>query len=260
MFDQEASSSESESEDDGKQLTGRARWLKKTPTTTQTAKETKREAKKNSAQRSTKKKEYSELSNLNWAAKKHPSILDLGETITVEDIQKKKQELLSMMGKKNSKDQDILLQLEVLAKAGRIFGPEHEIPLLMLLVSSIFRTVKSIDEYLNHQQWRTCFRSLMRIMSYIEMDKSLFLGVLGSNEIANSSVINEGEKDLLAFTPPAGSTEVKVFGSLESFVLRLEDEYTKSLQQINPHTQVNLHKTSFSKYPYQCRYLTAFRL
>jgi hypothetical protein len=31
---------------------------------------------------------------------------------------------------------------------------------------------------------------------------------------------------------------MQVVGSIESFVLRLEDEYTKSLQQINPHTQV----------------------
>lgn len=32
---------------------------------------------------------------------------------------------------------------------------------------------------------------------------------------------------------------IKIVGSLESFIVRLEDEYTKSLQQINPHTQVH---------------------
>ena len=33
---------------------------------------------------------------------------------------------------------------------------------------------------------------------------------------------------------------IKIVGSLESFIVRLEDEYNKSLQQINPHTQVSV--------------------
>ena len=33
---------------------------------------------------------------------------------------------------------------------------------------------------------------------------------------------------------------IKIVGSLESFIVRLEDEYNKSLQQINPHTQVRI--------------------
>ena len=31
---------------------------------------------------------------------------------------------------------------------------------------------------------------------------------------------------------------LQVVGNLEAFIARLEDEYTKSLQQINPHTKV----------------------
>ena len=31
---------------------------------------------------------------------------------------------------------------------------------------------------------------------------------------------------------------IKIVGSLESFIVRLEDEYTKSLQQIDQHTRV----------------------
>jgi translation initiation factor 3 subunit C len=36
---------------------------------------------------------------------------------------------------------------------------------------------------------------------------------------------------------PDDPNVIKVVGNIESFILRLEDEYTKSLQQINPHTQ-----------------------
>lgn len=38
---------------------------------------------------------------------------------------------------------------------------------------------------------------------------------------------------------------LKIVGSLESFIVRLEDEYTKSLQQINPHTQASVSRFDY---------------
>jgi Eukaryotic translation initiation factor 3 subunit 8 N-terminus len=46
---------------------------------------------------------------------------------------------------------------------------------------------------------------------------------------------------------------IKIVGSLESFIVRLEDEYTKSLQQINPHTQVRYSSVLTIIYSYQLR-------
>lgn len=168
------------------------------------------------------------------------------DKMTEEELDKKVAELVASRGRKNTDSREVLRQLEVLTKAARIHGPRKEIPLLMHLISAMFDSHRSIDDFMELLQWRTCHRSLTRITKLLEQNNKLVLGTVAGDEVSDllvgahlksipdkkedadeEDVVVEVDKNLL-----------KVVGSLESFILRLEDEYTKSLQQINPHTQV----------------------
>ena len=133
------------------------------------------------------------------------------------------------------------------------------------LVSVMYDSHRVIDDYMNLQTWRTAFRCIMRVVNLLESNPSLRLGMV-PNEDANvsSGATNSlmkkatdagekpedeavGEEKVEASDP--NIDVIRVVGTLETFLVRLEGEYTKSLQQINPHTQVSHHCFNFSMYP-----------
>lgn len=134
-------------------------------------------------------------------------------------------------------------------------GPRKEIPVLMYLIASLFDSHKAIDEYMELHDWRTGYRYMTRILNILEKNKSIALGVMDEEDItdiilSSSSQIKKGDDIKEDGTVPLKSNvitdsvnatgPIKIVGSLETFVTRLDEEYTKSLQQINPHTQVNI--------------------
>eukprot|EP01034_Spumella_vulgaris_P021628 gene21628-27667_t len=237
--DGEESDDESESEDDGrKELKGRAKWLKKTTDVTEKgARFKKREQKKDDAKKVPKFNKDYELSS----GSKKVAVYQAEEQISVEELDRKVAELVASRGRKNTDVRDVLRQLEVLTKSARTHGAKKEIPVLMHLISAMFDSHRSIDDYMEHNQWRTCHRSLTRIMGLLEADRKLVLGTVASDEVSDVLVgahmrakKDEEEEEVVV---KVDENLLKVVGSVESFILRLEDEYTKSLQQINPHTK-----------------------
>ncbi len=236
------SESDSESEDDGrKELKGRAKWLKKTTDTVgQGARDLKRENKKLAP------KKQQKVYNEGAATARRATTWQVEEKMTEEELDKKVAELVASRGRTNTDSREVLRQLEVLTKAARMHGPRKEIPVLMHLISAMFDSHRSIDDFMELLQWRTCHRSLTRITSLLEQNKKLVLGTVASDEVSDLLVgahmksipdkKDEDEEEVAV--PEADKWQLKVVGSIESFILRLEDEYTKSLQQINPHTQV----------------------
>lgn len=163
------------------------------------------------------------------------------DKMTEEELDKKVAELVSSRGRKGVDQRDMLRQLEVLTKSARLHGAVKEIPVLMHLISTMFDTQKSIDDYMDHQQWNTCYRALSRVVTLIEENHKLRVVTLGTDEMANA-VLSLSKLDLSS-VDVSSENVVRVVGSVDSFVLRLEEEYTKSLQQINPHTQVRKSST-----------------
>lgn len=232
--DDESSSSD-ESEDDGrKELKGRARWLKKVPAAVDANKKSDNQKKRDErAISGIKKKEYMEPS----ARKPVNTYVEV--KLTEEELDRKVVELIAMRGKKNTDPREVMRQLEVLTKGARLHGPRKEIPVLMHLISNMLDSQRSIDDYLEHQQWRTCYRSLFRVVTLMEANKKLSFAAVTVDDSADVAV----SAHLKVAAPieevaPSDPNVLKVAGSVESFVVRLQDEYTKSLQQINPHTKV----------------------
>lgn len=162
--------------------------------------------------------------------------------LTEEELQRRLSELMNARGRKGTDPREILRKLEVLTRGARKFGPRVEIPVLMHLVSAMYDSTRGIDDYMEVQPWRTCFRCLMRITKLLESHKELSLGVMSAEDatdlFANKlSLIKKQEE---AAVKPVDPNVIRVVGTLGSFIQRLEDEYTKALQQINPHTSVSI--------------------
>lgn len=248
LFDQDDSDSDESSDDeDGRgELKGRARWLKKVPTAKSQEEEAREREKKRLRAEKTLEKKRARMDDQASAVKKGPVWqLDV-EEVTDEVLDRKIAELVASRGRKNTDPREVLRKLEVLSKASRPLGPRKEIPVLMHLISAMFDSQRVIDDYMDLQQWRTCYRSLLRVTTLLHEKKDLVLGMIPSEDVADIMLGNQLNKDFLK--KREGEEEevkvddktgpIRIVGSLESFLVRLEDEYTKSLQQINPHTQV----------------------
>lgn len=227
--------SSSESEEEGRQeLKGRARWLKKAVT----AKPVKKVVSKVPTKNVTKVVKATPL-----VAKQPTYIAE--DKMTEEELDKKVSDLVASRGRKGIDNREMLRQLEVLTKAARLHGSRKEIPVLMHLISSMFDSQKSIDDYMDSAQWYMCYRSLTRVIYLLDQNKSLELAPMGLDELSDltlalnkttltATAVDDSEKKVV------NDKIIRVSGNIESFLTRLEEEYTKSLQQINPHTQVTL--------------------
>jgi translation initiation factor 3 subunit C len=185
--------------------------------------------------------------------------------MTMEEMDRKVADLVASRGRKTTDTRQILRQLEVLTKVARVYGVHKEITVQMHLISSMFDYNRNIDDYMDHQQWRTCHRSLNRICRLLEANPKVILGVLNPEEVVDLQQQQQGRVALsiggavtatgdaagnvvgdasgasvAASAEPLDPNVIRAVGTLESFALRLEDEYIKSLQQINPHTQVSI--------------------
>jgi len=228
------SSSEGEAGMDGRpELVGRARWLKKATTAV---------VKKAARVQVAKPKEEAKVATAQL--RKTPQVAEAA--LTEEELQRKLGELMSARGRKGTDPREVLRKLEVLTRGARKFGAKVEIPILMHLVSAMYDATRGIDDYMDVQQWRTCYRCLTRIMSLLDATKTLSLGIMTAEDatdllaktqtslMAKKKAVEETEEE----ARPVDPNVIPVVGTLGSFVQRLEDEYTKALQQINPHTSV----------------------
>lgn len=221
-------------------LKGRAKWLKKADTGFKKKKKDKTERKDKESTRPDPK--------LQTITQKREDTIEV--KITQDELISRVSEIMASRGRKGTDPKEILRKLEVLSKAARNFGPLYEIPVLMHLVSAMYDAHRVIDDFMILSQWRTCFRCLLRVVTLLKEHSHLTLGPIAGEDTAiagsvgglmKSHVDIEQETESIQISNP---DMIQVVGSLESFLLRLEDEYTKSLQQINPHTQEYVNRLS----------------
>jgi len=177
----------------------------------------------------------------------------IDKNVTEEMLDKKLKEIIGSRGRKGTNVKETIRSLEALAKAARLHGPRKEIPVLMYLIASLFDSHKAIDEYMELLDWRTGYRYMTRILSILEKNKAIVLGVMDEEDVTDIMVGSQPKKASedgveepvgIPMLSDNGTGPIKIVGSLETFLMRLDDEHTKSLQQINPHTQVSTHALS----------------
>ena len=248
-FDDLDSESSSESEDD--RLPGRAKWLKKKVAEKDDSSddddfEFKKKPTKPQAQPSAAGVSSNAVAAVDAVAltlsksKDREAWVDMKE----EALDKKLSEVLALRGRKHTDSKELLQKLELLSRAAHRFGPRKEIPVVMHLISSMLDSNRAIDDYMTLDQWRACYKCVNRVVQLLEDDKSIVLSLIPAEDAAdfvtaaNAAKSKKTEEEIPEAAHVSTKGSLKVVGSLESFMARLEDEYNKSLQQINPHTQV----------------------
>jgi len=149
-----------------------------------------------------------------------------GKTLqfTPESIFKHLRSIMESRGKKNT---DRSEQIKIMEKLSEIaVTPYQRIRVLLTLVSARFDLGSGAATSMPLEHWKAA-----------EKELSLLLTVLGDNReyvvIENAEEWDDDEK------PPVlekGQKYIKIPGSVVSYVERLDDELTRSLQNIDPHT------------------------
>lgn len=230
----ESQSSSDSSDDDNGELKGRAKWLKQTPATVTKVKGPKvPKAARDKVRRA----------SVDLAAKPVEEELKL----SVMQFDRRIKEVVAMRGKKGTELSEQLSILRKLANYARRLGPARQLVATMyLLGTQMFDGSTKIDRVMTARQWKTAHTDLSTILKILERNPGFSLAPLTSEDQADilqvgrdAAPLNEDEDDsaYVDTLPKAGDKgKIKVSGDLASFVERLSEEYTKALQQTDPHT------------------------
>jgi hypothetical protein len=137
---------------------GRAFWVKRAVTDdSKQKKEERKAAKVEEGLKKSKKEKVIEVKTRGGPTFK------LDEKITSSQLDKKLIEVLASRGRRSTAPKDILRQLSAMAYVARRFGPGKEIPIIMHAVSSMFDTLRNLDDYMETATWKNCHAYLMRV-------------------------------------------------------------------------------------------------
>ena len=229
------SSSSSDSDDEGPAQgvkKGRDFWLKKVTV------EVKRERKQRP------KVEGEKVEAVKVQKKKE--IFSVAEDISEAELNRKILETVSQRGRRNVDARDLIRTLGALSQAARKFGPQCEVPALGHLIASHLDTQRNMDDFLVLDDWRKCHGNMMRIVEVLEADERLRIEPASPDDLADMILAQQSglapltdadrEKTEEATAAAKKSGVIKMMGNLYSLVARLDEEYTKALQKIDPHT------------------------
>ena len=165
--------------------------------------------------------------------------------MTEEQLDKKVAELIGSRGRRSTDIRVTIRHLEVLTKIARVFGAKKEIPVLMHLISATFDSLHSMDDYLELNSWRYVCRCIHKVLNLLEQHKSYVLKQVKNEDMMGNAIVTEGDSAAASATAAATAAAsgekqhaVYVVGGLDAFFARLQEDYNRSLQQINSHTQV----------------------
>ncbi|KAF9163115.1 Translation initiation factor 3 subunit c [Mortierella sp. AD011] len=140
-----------------------------------------------------------------------------------ENLFKKLREVSEARGKKNTNREEqvrILERLLVIANT-----PYQKIRVLLSLISAQFDFAIGLSGYMNLPLWKNAEKHLNSLLTILESNTGYAIKEDAPEE-------DDSDKD----RSPQNGEIVLIQGSIVAFVDRLDDEFTKSLQNIDPHT------------------------
>ncbi|KAM7197891.1 Eukaryotic translation initiation factor 3 subunit 8 N-terminus domain containing protein [Rhypophila sp. PSN 637] len=147
-----------------------------------------------------------------------------GPKLTPESIPKHLRAILESRGKKNT---DRLEQIKIMERLLAVaVTPYQKIRVLMTLVSARFDLGTGGASSMPLEQWKAAERELASLLSLLEKEKDHIVieGAEEWDDDDRAPVLENGQK------------YIKIPGSIVSYIERLDDELTRSLQSIDPHT------------------------
>jgi translation initiation factor 3 subunit C len=150
---------------------------------------------------------------------------------TPESILKHLRTIMESRGKKNT---DRTEQIKIMEKLYAVATtPYQRIRVLLTLISTRFDVSTGAQTYMSQDQWKAAEVELGNLIKVLESNPDLV--VVESAE--------EWDDDEKAPTITPGQ-KFKIPGSVVSYVERLDDELTRSLQHIDPHTAEYMERLS----------------
>ena len=150
---------------------------------------------------------------------------------TPESILKHLRTIMESRGKKNT---DRGEQIKVMEKLYNVATTSYQrVRVLLTIISTRFDLSTGVQTFMSQEQWKAA-----------EQEFGTLLQVLESNpELVVVENAEEWEDDEKAPTITPGQ-KFKIPGSIVSYVERLDDELTRSLQHIDPHTAEYIDRLS----------------
>lgn len=143
---------------------------------------------------------------------------------TAESILKNLKIIRESRGKKNTDRQEQVRVMEKLLDVSAT--PYQKIRVLLSLVSTRFDlTSGSTQNYMSQEQWRNADREYTLLLQTLENTPNFVV-------VEDAEEWEDDEKQ----PTPAPGEIAKIQGSIASTIERLDDELTRSLQHIDPHT------------------------
>ncbi|KAJ1937313.1 Translation initiation factor 3 subunit c, partial [Kickxella alabastrina] len=215
------SESESESEDESGPSVGFSRWLKKTPTKDEGAnKKVKKERVQKAVQSSAAHDSDDDKEDDGFTAVGKGGKAAQGPEYSPETLNKFLLEVTSTRGRKST---DKTVSIEKLEKLLAVAGnPLQKCKVLMALISAQFDNVPSAG-FMSPELWNKARANLDNLLSTLENNRQI--------TISEDGDVHDTEEDV-----NYNNETITLRGSIISFIDRLDDEFTKSLQSIDPHT------------------------
>ncbi|OJD39830.1 eukaryotic translation initiation factor 3 subunit c [Diplodia corticola] len=142
---------------------------------------------------------------------------------TPESILKHLRTIVEARGRKNT---DRLEQIRTMEKLYDVANTDYQkIRVLLTLISTRFDLTTGTTNQMTQEQWKLAENEFRRLLEVLENNRDIIV-IEGAEEWEDDDkqpVLTEGET-------------FKVPGSITSFIERLDDELTRALQHIDPHT------------------------
>ncbi|KAL8772342.1 MAG: hypothetical protein Q9209_002554 [Squamulea sp. 1 TL-2023] len=151
---------------------------------------------------------------------------------TAESILKNLRSIVESRGKKNT---DRAEQIRVMERLlGVAATPYQKIRVLLTLISTRFDlTTSSSTNYMSQEQWKSAEHEYAMLLALLEAHRNMIV-------VENAEEWEDDEKP----PQPTAGEHLKIPGSIVSIAERLDDELTRSLQHVDPHTAEYIERLS----------------
>ncbi|KAL7751102.1 Translation initiation factor 3 subunit c [Sorochytrium milnesiophthora] len=252
--DDESESDESEIEEHFDPNNRRARWVKKDwqpdsanqvkkPTVPAEGPKAPRAPKK--PQPGTKEGDEAETDDFHTIGKSGKAILSdkdraiaaanaLMADATPENLMKKLRDIIQARGKKGTdRDIQILMLRHLLSIAAT---PQQKIKVTLVLIASHFDYSTSASLYLAIPHWKSAHEHVVALLDTLDSNPEIVVTEEVDEDEELTIMADINGKPAADAKPAAVEERTQIKGSMISFIDRLDDEFTRSLQNIDPHT------------------------
>lgn len=150
---------------------------------------------------------------------------------TPESILKHLRTIMESRGKKNTDRSEQIKVMEKLLDVANT--PYQQVRVLLTLISTRFDLSTGAQSYMSQENWKAAEKEFGKLLEILEANP----------ELAVVENAEEWEDDEKAPTITPGEI-FKIPGSIVSYAERLDDELTRSLQHVDPHTAEYIERLS----------------